>query len=791
MEIFKKAKKKRPSYKKWKKSEEEFIRNNINILDIEKLALALGRTERAVKMRSTNLPPITKAEPSRSQFFAGVGTVETGKHALLTSFIPNFTFGQLRHVNPFFLRALALTPFVRMCIDTIIEEMAGLEWDIVPKKTYEDNFDESVKHRIKDFFEYPNRQETFDNLLRALLWDLLSGDDGVIVKTFSSSSFEVKNIQVKKNIFKVGKLDLKSDIHESMKVKVPNFESKWEVTGHKEIKKGNKIEKQEVLGPRLIEMYARDGATFTINADRFGLLPDDKPAYFQFPFSSTGHSMSRPIPFFRREIVYFKRNNRSGFVYGQSKIESMVNVIELLTNSTRYNRQMFENSAIPDLMVALEGNSPEEVKRFQSEWDKRFKGKAHKSLFINSAVDVKTLNMTNRDMEWLDGIKFYRKLIMALYHVTQTELGFTDESNKHSSQEQSRIFIRKQIKPMMKLLQDKFTNEIVTEFYDGPTECEFKFFFEDTFEKEQQRLIEEKDLDQGVLTINEVRIARGLEPVEHGDTPLKTQIKPQFGFEPQKSLLKSVAVIQTSHGQLADWFVKYFDSVEVSVKNIIKEELGELRKIHTRKKGFTKSFNSFWAQLINFFNLNSINASLKAIVKKDLVRGINGAERDLNLDFGFGTQENQLLETLTNEQINGYVLPNGKRFPGIKGINDKLEIEIRQAVLEGLDNAESIPQITKRVEEVFEDVNRSSAMRIARTESLRINNTGRLNTFMKAGVKKKKFLAKIDSRTSNICKRLNGQVQNVTATFKDEVTGEEWMTPPVRPNCRSTFIGAD
>ena len=80
----------------------------------------------------------------------------------------------------------------------------------------------------------------------------------------------------------------------------------------------------------------------------------------------------------------------------------------------------------------------------------------------------------------LEGQKFYQRLVWAMFGVTADELGFTETSNRSVGQAQSRVFIRRAIKPMIEILQNKFTNEIIAEFYEGNPECELKFDYIDS-----------------------------------------------------------------------------------------------------------------------------------------------------------------------------------------------------------------------------------------------------------------------------------------------------------------------
>jgi len=77
---------------------------------------------------------------------------------------------------------------------------------------------------------------------------------------------------------------------------------------------------------------------------------------------------------------------------------------------------------------------------------------------------------------------------------------------------------------------------------------------------------------------------------------------------------------------------------------------------------------------------------------------------------------------------------------------------------------------------------------IARTESNRAANFGRLHGYQKSGAKGKKvYSAHIDNRTSPLCKRLNGQEQPLEGDFEDPKGEWRGPVPPAHVNCRSSW----
>ena len=109
----------------------------------------------------------------------------------------------------------------------------------------------------------------------------------------------------------------------------------------------------------------------------------------------------------------------------------------------------------------------------------------------------------------------------------------------------------------------------------------------------------------------------------------------------------------------------------------------------------------------------------------------------------------------------------------------------------------SIPKIANDLQHRMQDMNRTSAIRTARTAVTGAQNAGRLDTYRAAqdmGIKlKKRWLATLDNRTRHAHAMLDGQTVDVDKPFK--VDGYELMYPGDSSapgylvyNCRCTQI---
>ena len=112
---------------------------------------------------------------------------------------------------------------------------------------------------------------------------------------------------------------------------------------------------------------------------------------------------------------------------------------------------------------------------------------------------------------------------------------------------------------------------------------------------------------------------------------------------------------------------------------------------------------------------------------------------------------------------------------------NKLQDRIEKGLMDCISRGVSKDELVKTLMDDF-GKGFSDADRIARTELTYVQNQAAKDRYEAAGIKKYQYLAEIDSRTSNICKELNGKEFN----FTDSSVGVNM--PPMHTNCRSTII---
>jgi len=264
----------------------------------------------------------------------------------------------------------------------------------------------------------------------------------------------------------------------------------------------------------LVQLFTYDGSKFLFDVDKYGIIN----GYWQYSFL---HPDGAPKYFEKNEIIYGQINRlNENFPYGWSPLQSIQQEVEVLIQSTRYNKEFFKNNAVPDGIVTVPMED-DQMRRFQNQWEQNIKGKPHKFTFLNvPEAKFTILGQNNKDMEWLEGQKWYFHTIFGRYGLSPQEVGFYESSNRSTGESQERVTVKNAIKPYLNLISDNINRDIIYELV-GHDKLKFKWvLIDDVAEKIEHEQTMDK-LAGKVYTINEVRRKEGLEPVEWGDAPVQ------------------------------------------------------------------------------------------------------------------------------------------------------------------------------------------------------------------------------------------------------------------------------
>jgi len=381
-------------------------------------------------------------------------------------------------------RRLAKTPFVFSVIKTLLDEICSAKWDIVPNEDIEE---EQVKDKIKnvkDFFNNPNgNDESFRHVLRAVCRDVFELDAGVIEKVYNlkgeiTQLFPVDGSTILKNPDEHGYMGNREDY-----IPVSEYPT---------------MDSQEQVRHYYTQYYK------------------ERAAYFQYNW--TGGIW--PVPFGKREIIYIKANDQSDSIYGTSPVQVLYNVVLILLYASQTNLDMYANNNLPTGILSMEDANKSQMEAtrnyFNTLTTERDVYGHNRKKFFNIPISPKEVKYVDfkisaKDMQMIEQQKWYQDVVYKAFGVTPSEMG-ESVGGRAEGNEQSRIFKRKALAPIFKLLEYHFNTQLVWELDPQKQVC-FKFDDYDVESEFRKAELNEKLLNT-TWSVNEIRVKDNMKPLD-------------------------------------------------------------------------------------------------------------------------------------------------------------------------------------------------------------------------------------------------------------------------------------
>ena len=819
---------------------------------------------------------------------------EETREGINKAYIPKFLYkppyGYPRFANMSYIRWLSQTPYVEMCIKTIIDEIAAIEWDIVPNDDIPDEaVDPAEIENIRNFFLNPNtNDETFEQtFIRMPVRDLLEINSAVLNKVYNMKEEVVEIVARDAATFTKN-----PDIH------------------------GMFTNRKDIILPDVIV----DNPSEVINPFMHISAPDvrEQAAYFQFGWISG----PVPVPFGRKEIIWLEDMKRTDDHYGYSPVQILAKTIQTLIYAIDSDLEYYNDNNMPKGVLGFDGIDTDELEDFKQQWnDMQYKkddfGNMKKAIhhlpISNRIGKFERFELTATEMQFIEKQKWWSKIVWSAFGVTPTELGFTEDAKGSANQiVQSKVFRKKAINPKLRLLESYYNKSIVSEFgyvaqinTDGGEKIErmkYKFVFKifDTDEERAKAELYKLQTEIGMRTVNEIRKQEGLDEVEWGDDPPSKIQSPAnsfniggpFGEKPfgeredeaqevdddmeqiagpdeelpdkvKKNLKggagsgrhdeggakphKRGSFVKLPHGAPGEVLGTYYDGrnvvrtaegtflvkpehlkptkkskelytgekkaieydatpveqenpliiknerptsykdLEKAIRFILKGEEKKLKDlISTEMKPYilneVKDLDSLIKKIKSLLSFEGLRDITNVIVRNNYFKGWDEAEKITDKNF---IPEKEAIDFLSNYT-----------FDNIKGMNDEIVEKLRGELQRGLMAGEGVEKLKARVTKVF-DVGETRAEAIARTETNRSENFGKLHAMQKSGEKVKKYLViTYDNRTSEISKAMGRKYGSedkaipLDQNFKVNVNGKtiEGPAPPFHVNERDTLV---
>lgn len=547
----------------------------------------------------------------------------------------------------------------------------------------------------------------------------------------------------------------------------------------------------------------------------------------------------------REEIIHFKTPNPNNMFRGFGAVEAAAEVIDIdnLTNKT--TRQFFEKGAITNFVLTSEERiDPEQLARLKAEMRSAYAGvnNAYQTMILGGGLKPEKISFSNRDMEFLAQLEWYRDKIMVIFGNTKASLGIIDDVNRASHESSIISWKRNSIKPEMKAIVDTLNEFLVPRFGDN-----LVLGFKDPIPEDRSAKIEEVKVlvATDVITADEARELLGYEPRKtEGATTLDRE-KPQpempelppplkninlngvIRRSPLPELKRTFKEMKQAATPLAREYLKAKKRRMVSKQTSFKNQLPEhnehehftddevwgywnkqIQLVQHTEERFENTVKQFLSDLEAIVLSNLEQEVNRKTIKRKQLYNTNALIEKAELDFtpilmeevvAAGQQALSLVgveEVYMPYSIRDAVRYNVRKFS--KSMLDTDRKKLTDVIAVGIDEGKSMAEIRRQIQDAFDSMRKNQARLITQTEVIKASNMASVDAFEQSGVvEAKQWLTAEDDRVDEkLCKPMNGRIIDLDGKFfkkGDSFNGfkfdyESIRWPPIHAGCRCTIL---
>ena len=244
------------------------------------------------------------------------------------------------------------------------------------------------------------------------------------------------------------------------------------------------------------------------------------------------------------EIIHVKKYTPQNNYYGIPDIVAASNAMAGNEFASKYNLDYFENKAVPRYIITVKGAklSSESERKLLEFFQVGLRGKNHRSLYIPLPADspdsktefkMEPVEAGTQDSSFNTYRKMNRDEILMAHRTPINKIGTPEGINLAAARDADKTFKEQVCRPAQDILEKKL-NRLISEMTDA---LEIKFNELALTDEDTMSKIDERYLRMQVITPNEIRIRKGMVPLDTGDevVVLKPQQQAEIRAQAQNS----------------------------------------------------------------------------------------------------------------------------------------------------------------------------------------------------------------------------------------------------------------
>ena len=322
------------------------------------------------------------------------------------------------------------------------------------------------------------------------------------------------------------------------------------------------------------------------------------------------------------DIIHIYEGNAKSLFEGQSRFKKCALDNDIMGAAKVFNLAFFRNGASVGGVISYPKDSPvkqeeaaEVVRAFNDMH--QGSGKAHRWAALTQGATIQDFKTSHKDMEFAAGQRFAMQQIYSTMGVPPALVGLFEYAPQFNTKEQQKIFYETNIIPLMRLISDALSEELVPEFYP-----EEQYYIDYDFSQVQALKVEWNEVAAAFNTfaqyypLNVVKNAMGLPfpDIDGGDEP-PSPILSAFGLNAPKRDTKGVKKVR---------------EVRPSPAQMKRHKANKLALIDTQSDVMRKSIESHFAMQADLVR-DWVAKNENKLFDYDAVFGDEATQRDLLL----------------------------------------------------------------------------------------------------------------------------------------------------------------
>lgn len=443
-------------------------------------------------------------------------------------------------------------------------------------------------------------------------------------------------------------------------------------------------------------------------------------------------------------VIYFNLPDPANLYSGASPTQASSVDISIERYTRRWQERFFYNNAEPQGIVTIPGIDEEDLKRFEEEWKKKYRGLvgAHRLAFLNTEAKYERTGSTQKEMDFWRSDKANRDRLLLGLGMPLSVMGISENVNRANAEAGEFLFTRWVVRPRLVRIREKLNEQLAPKFGKG-IELDFDEPVPET--KEMQIQIAESGVRSGFLTINEARKSLGFDPIPSGNVlliPLNMIAQPITGdlvkpslppkeepaeepIPPKSKIVKNL--FKEERDKEAYWKAYAGRAEQWEEKLIL-----DLKEMFRRQEERVLAKLNPNADVNKLLNLREAKKEYKKATEETLLaslsESVNGGQNLVN-------PENPHKQISGEEYVNEEALKWLKTRIGwaAEEVSETTSEMLSSALAAGFEAGESMDEIAERVKQVFDICSDSRALKIARTEIIMASNEGALLGYEESG----------------------------------------------------------